>query len=417
MAHVSVKQLLSPFLKSDAYWYMPRAFWPYASQPEGIPGFHEFVKLLAGRQEWNRDADIKILEKLRGGGYLRETLDEADDYHVHYRNRINFARKLGFIKSSDHGITALTEVGNAFTQAPRVKWPQIFEHQLIKWQFTNPTLPTIYDSFQLFPYIFILSIISEVQGNYITLDECALRVSLAKNQDEKEKVIEWINDFRSLSDADKGIVHAQIDLLRAYAARMLMLLFGFTPSLSFPDNTLSIRDPDRIGLTLGRAWPRLSLKTYTATEWDEYLGKFIPTFWPLVPKERLMSHRKKAHKKYVRREGSSEHTKLKRYVIENAEVLFGLGTKLVQEEYYFPSGDRANLLFRLPDRRWLAIEVEVNVPENDIVGLLQAIKYKYMCAVQERLGFDQICAALVAHSIHQTVKELCSRYGVEVYEV
>lgn len=417
MARATVKKLLSHYMSSEAYWYVPRAFWPYASQPEGIPGFHEFVRLLAERQEWGRAADIKILEKLRHGGFLRETLDEAEDYHVHYRNRRNFAKKLGLIKLSEHGRVTLTEVGNAFAQSKEVRWPQILEHQLIKWQFSNPALPSTYDSFQIFPYIFVLSVLSEVQGNYITLDECTLRVTLAKSQDEKDEVIEWINDFRSLSDTDKEIAHAQIDLERNYAARMITLLFGYTPALSFTANTLSIRDPDRIGLVLGRAWPRLSFKTYTTNQWDEYFGKFINTFWPLIPREKLMSRRKKAHKRYIRRESSGEHAKLKRYIIENAEALFGSGTQLVQEEYYFPSSDRANLVFRLPDRKWLTIEVEVIVPENDIVGLLQAIKYKYMLAVQERVTNNQVRTGLIAHSIHQTVKELCSKYGVKVYEI
>jgi hypothetical protein len=412
-----VKKLLSPFLKSDTYWYIPRAFWPYASQPEGIPGFHEFIRLLPERQRWGRDADIEILDKLRSNGFLRETLDEADDYHVHYRNRVNFARKMGLIKSSGREGVTLTEVGNAFAQASEARWLEIFEHQLIKWQFTNPTLPEAYNSFQLFPYIFTLSVISEVQGNFITLDELVLRVSLSKNQAEKEEVIKWIDDFRSLSDTDRELAHSQIDLLRHYAGRMVMLMFAYTPSLSFLNNTLTIRDPDRIGLILGRAWPRLTFKTYTPTEWDSFFGEFNPVFWPLVPKARVMKQRKRQYKKYVRREGSVEHKNLKQYVIENAETLFGLGTRLVQEEYYFPSSDRANLVFILPDGRWLTVEVEVNVPENDIVGLLQAIKYKYMCAVQERLNFDQIRTALIAHSVHQTVKGLCSRYGVEVYEV
>jgi len=410
----SVKKLLAPFLKSNTYWYIPRAFWPYASEPEGIPNFHEFMRLLTKRQKWDRKGDIKILESLRSKGFLPDTLDQAEDYHVHYRNRINFAKKLGFIKPSGR---ALTNVGGFFAKAPETRWPEIFEHQLIKWQFTNPTLPKDYDVFRLFPYIFTLSVISEVEGNFITLDEFVLRVSLSQNQAEKDEVIEWISNFRSLSDTDRETMRSQINLVRQYAGRMLTLLFGYTPSLGFHDNILTISDLDRIAFVLGRAQPHLTLRTYTPNAWDKYFGSFDSTFWPLIPRARVIKQRKRQYKRYVKREGSSEHSALKRYVIDNAEALFGSGTKLFQEEYYFPSSDKANLAFILPDGKWLTVEVEVDVPPNDIVGLLQAIKYKYMCAVQERLKFDQIRTALVAHSVDQTIKDMCSIYDVEVYEV
>jgi hypothetical protein len=417
MAKATVKQLLAPFLSRTSYWYIPRAFWPYSKQPEGIPGFHEFIRLFSTRTRWNKRSDIKILDGLRSEGFLPSTLDEAEDYHVHYRNRINFAKKLGFVNSSKTEKPAITEVGKVFVRSNEAKWPQIFEHQLIKWQLSNPTLPEHFKSFKIFPFIFTLTVLSEVQGNYITLDECTLRLSISRSHDEKDSVVQWIKDFRNLPDREKEIVRSKIDLQRTYASRMLFLLFGFTPGLNFSDNTLSINDPDRVALVIGRAWPRLILKKYSISSWDKYFGNFTNTYWPLIPKEKTVNYRKKLHQQYQRREGSSEHAKLKRYIIENAESLFGTGTQLVQEEYYFSSGDRANLLFRLPDRTWFAIEVELNIQENDITGLLQAIKYKYMCAVQEGVDFSQVSCALIAHNIHISIKDMSSRYGVKIYEI
>jgi len=415
---MSLRDLLKLFYKSDLYWYWPRAFFPYPRETEGLPGFHQFMQLIAKLEQspsWTRQDEESILDHLRLSGAMRLDLDAADDYHVHYRNRVNFAKKLGFLASVDGKRLRCTETGEFFVRTPQARWPEIFEHQLIKWQFTNPTFPPQYDEFRIFPYVFTLSILSELPGKFLTLDEFVLRVSLARDHTEKDDVIRWVEQFRALPDADRESARAQIDLLRNYAARVLMLLFACTPSLSFVDNTLALSDAERAGLILGKCWPRLAWRPYTEVEWEIHFGKFSTAFWPLI-RPRLW-RRRKAYKKYTRREGTSEHNRLKYYLIDNAVAIFGPGVRLVEEEYYFPSSDRANLAFIFPDGRWLTVEVEVNIPEGDIVGVLQAIKYKYMCAVQESLAFDQVRTALVANTIPQGIKDICARYGVETFEL
>lgn len=415
---MSLRDLLKPFNTSELYWYWPRAFFPYSKEPEGLPGFHQFMQLVAELQHspsWTKEDEESILDRLRLSGAMRLDLDAADDYHVHYRNRVNFAKKLGFLVSVDGRRLQCTETGEFFVKAPQSRWPEVFEHQLIKWQFTNPALPPQYNEFTIFPYIFTLSILSELPGNFLTLDEFVLRISLARDHTQKDDIIKWVERYRAAPTADRESARTQIDLLRTYAARVLMLLFAYTPSLSFVDNTLAVIDPDRAGLILGKCSPRLAWRSYTAVKWDTHFGKFTPAFWPLIrPK---LWQRRKAYKKYTRREGTSEHNRLKHYLIDNAPAIFGPGVRLVEEEYYFPSSDRANLAFIFPDGRWLTVEVEVNIPQGDIVGLLQAIKYKYMCAVQEGLAFDQVRTALVAHTIPDGIKDTCARYGVETFEL
>ena len=111
------------------------------------------------------------------------------------------------------------------------------------------------------------------------------------------------------------------------------------------------------------------------------------------------------------------HKTVKRYLIENAEALFGKGANLFEEEYSYASGDSANLVFHLPPDKYVAVEVEVDVGKDDIAGLLQAIKYKYMFAVQERLLIDKVEGMLVARSLHPSVKAWCSQYGIDYKEV
>ncbi|MBI4266853.1 MAG: AlwI family type II restriction endonuclease [Chloroflexi bacterium] len=320
---------------------------------------------------WNRDNEMEVLIMLEAENIIPKWEDQ-EDFHVHFRNRVNFTKKMGFAVAGEDRPIRLTQVGEQFLTSPDRNWPEIFEHQLIRLQFTNPAMPAKYDSFHLFPYIFTLSLLLDVEGNSITFEEFILRVIISQKQEEQQKVLEWLDDFRALPESDKASAKTLIDLNHTYASRMLLLLFAYSPAISFSNEVLSLKDRDRARYILAKCWPHLVYTAYPDLQsWEASYGEFDSDFWPLYPP--MAKKRQLVHRQYVKREEGDAHKKIKRYLIENAEIIFGKGASLFEEEYLYASGDSANLVFSLLPDKFVTVEVEVDVGDGDIAGLLQAI--------------------------------------------
>ncbi len=403
------------YIKSKVpQWYIvPRAFWPYTEGIEGIPGFHYFLKRYIELQKESKrfdkeDEDYLLLELEDKG--ITPAWEDQEDYNVHFRNRINFAKKMGFLDKENK----ITEIGKEFLKGKVDKWKEIFEHQLIKFQLYNPSSPSRYEQFKVFPYVFTLLILSRL--NTISFDEFALRISYVINQNELNEVVDWILDYRNLNENEQGEIKANMDLKITYNARMVIILFAFTPALDFVSNNLVIKDNNRFKYLLSKVLPYIEYTKYiNEGQWLKYYCDFDKRFWPLYTRRHI--NKSKIYNEYLKREESEDHKNIKKYIIENSEVIIGKGFKLYEEEYVYASMDRANLVFKGPGGKFTTVEVEVNVGKNDIVGLLQSIKYKYMFSVQENISFDKVDTILVAYNIHSEIKKKCSKYKVRFFEV
>jgi len=115
---------------------------------------------------------------------------------------------------------------------------------------------------------------------------------------------------------------------------------------------------------------------------------------------------------------SEEHLTLKNFVASNpSEVLGELGLITIRVEYPFPSGDRADIVLKDANGRTIGAEVEINVNNTLLAGVLQAIKYRYMLAVMEERKNFETRAFLIAKSISKDVISLCEKYDVECFIV
>ena len=121
-------------------------------------------------------------------------------------------------------------------------------------------------------------------------------------------------------------------------------------------------------------------------------------------------------RKYHKVEEGIPHRTLKEAIANNPSLL-GEDLTLVRLEYKFPTNDRIDILFTDSKSRFLAVEVEVDVDALQLAGLLQAVKYKAMLAVQFGRPESQVRGMLVARSIHPYMKERAARYGIEVREI
>lgn len=120
-------------------------------------------------------------------------------------------------------------------------------------------------------------------------------------------------------------------------------------------------------------------------------------------------------------EGTGEgeiHLRLKRYVAEHPEEALGeRGLRLLRMEYPFPCGDRADVVLADAHNRVLGVEIEPAVDDGEVVGALQAIKYRYMLEMVTGRAPGDSRAVLVAHRISNRMRESCRRYAVECVEV
>ena len=112
------------------------------------------------------------------------------------------------------------------------------------------------------------------------------------------------------------------------------------------------------------------------------------------------------------------HLNLKNYVDSNPAValneprLRSLGV-----EFEFPTNDRADVVLVDQHNRIVGVEIEPSVDDIDLVGLLQAIKYRYMleCVTDREPGDSR--GILIAHKIGAQVKTICTHYGIEYCEI
>jgi len=188
------------------------------------------------------------------------------------------------------------------------------------------------------------------------------------------------------------------------------LLERFTePELSRENITEFLRENTTLtGTTLGRraqsivAW----LKTITQIDPEDYQSLA----------RRAVERAPTQVRAYRDTEEGLPHQRLKD-AIANDPSLLGEDLTLVRAEYQFPTNDRIDLLFIDAKKRFLAVEVEIDVDALDMAGLLQAVKYRAMLQVQFGRSASQVRGMLVARTIHAYMKEKAERYGIETREI
>ena len=112
------------------------------------------------------------------------------------------------------------------------------------------------------------------------------------------------------------------------------------------------------------------------------------------------------------------HKKLKETVAADpAGVLGEEGLEFIQMEFPFPTGDRADILLKDAENRYVTVEIEVGVDMDDISGVLQAAKYRHMYAIECRRRYEEIRTFLVAYQISKDVEGLCRRYEIETFTI
>ena len=111
-----------------------------------------------------------------------------------------------------------------------------------------------------------------------------------------------------------------------------------------------------------------------------------------------------------------EHRMLKELVARNPGLV-GLPAKSKAfVEHLFLSGDRVDVMFKLPNGDAAVVEVETIVA---LPGCHQAVKYRTLLEVErsERLGSGHVEAILVAHAFDTETRALAKQYQVRLVEL
>ena len=115
---------------------------------------------------------------------------------------------------------------------------------------------------------------------------------------------------------------------------------------------------------------------------------------------------------------SKAHRFLKEYVANNpAKVMSEEGVRHLFTEYPFCTNDQADVVLEDRFGRIIGVEVEVAIDEQNLAGILQAIKYRFMLEVTQERATGDSRALLVAYQISNGVKDVCKKYNVEMAEV
>lgn len=86
-------------------------------------------------------------------------------------------------------------------------------------------------------------------------------------------------------------------------------------------------------------------------------------------------------------------------------------------EFPFDSGDRADVVLEDSAGRVVGCEIELAVDLNDLAGILQAIKYRYMLELVMQREPGDSRALLVAYAISPEAAALCVKYNVQCVTV
>jgi hypothetical protein len=108
------------------------------------------------------------------------------------------------------------------------------------------------------------------------------------------------------------------------------------------------------------------------------------------------------------------HRNLKlRIAADPSAVLGEEGVSLHQLEFPFITGDRIDVVLRDKDRKFVAVEVEVECDPNHLAGALQCMKYRAMLAYYFERPLAEVRCILVAHKIAPPVKARCDAFEID----
>ncbi|MBN1393319.1 MAG: DUF91 domain-containing protein [Sedimentisphaerales bacterium] len=358
-------------------------------------------------REWDISTQKRIQKQMIKKGIIKPRAQQRQtlaDHLANIRNHYNLFKKLGFAYFNKHHHLFVSKSGEQFLTAKASEWGEILENQIIKLQFWNPSLEPhflkSYTEFRIFPYLLTLKLILSLTKKYIDVNEFALFVTPLQNDANINEVKILIENFRKLPQKirRKVVKSAKISMPHIANASVTLGVFGCTPTLTFKNNKLSIKNKERAFFFVDKIYPKMKFIDYVKFEdWFKYMGD--TTFE--IPNKDIMEYyvdmgeSNKAKEVVSFTDDVDEQTSLK----ETLEKLFRerlleealernpsaveKGLRLVKNGRQF-STDVSNIDLLMLDQNsnYTVVELKKGKTEDDVVG--QTLRY--MGWVKENLS-------------------------------
>ncbi len=108
-----------------------------------------------------------------------------------------------------------------------------------------------------------------------------------------------------------------------------------------------------------------------------------------------------------------DHLKLKEYVAANPEIIGLEKDSAPQMEYFFVSGDRADIVFGTGPDTWAIAEIKNGDPAELVKGIYQLVKYRALLQAEKGHGSPvQVDTVLVAYQIPSEISLFAAKFGI-----
>lgn len=335
------------------------------------------------------------------------------DHLANIRNHINLFKKLGFAYFNKHHHLFISKSGEQFLAAKASEWGQVLENQIVKLQFWNPSLESRflknYQDFRIFPYPFITKLILSLEKKRIDLSEFILFVAPLQRDGHINEGITLIERFRKLPEESrrKVVRNAGISMPHMANASVTLGVFGCTPTFSFKNNKLTIKNNDRARFLTDKIYPKLKFIDYVKFEdWFKYMGD--TTFE--TPNKDIMEYyvdmgeSNKAKEVIGFTDDIDEQQSLKdtldklfrerllEEALEKNPSVLERGLRLEKNGRQFPTDvSNIDLLMRDQNSNYTVVELKKGKTEDDVVG--QTLRY--MGWVRENLSKAKVVRGII----------------------
>lgn len=168
----------------------------------------------------------KVFEEIKDGVPFRELEQKYDrrllvDISANARNFIGFYKKIGFAWVEEGKTATLTSTGEVLI-SEKIDLRVVWEKQLIKWQLFNPTLRKRYRPLRIFPFLFLLRLLSQLDPPHLSKEEYALFVTKAQAMDELPDVLVRIKEWRNLDRERQLLIKRRIQQTSQRTPRSLL---------------------------------------------------------------------------------------------------------------------------------------------------------------------------------------------------
>lgn len=215
----SWKAFLDWYARDAGYWYFPKG---RVVQSDDIPAAFKVLRKFEGKV-W-RDAQSGYLRELKKQGLFnpRGKKQSEGDATAMARMWKTVFSTLGLAWVEDDYKVSITSAGQFFLAANDPV--SIIEKQMQRYQFKNPGVRIKEQAeFEIRPHIFLLEVLLNAD-EYITHDEYVLFVSRSRTHDELGYILDLIEEWRSLDDADRERIKSAASKVHSLGGRRTSLV-------------------------------------------------------------------------------------------------------------------------------------------------------------------------------------------------